>query len=213
MIDMAKMLYYKGEKSNPFEEINEKQGAHAMRYNQLASLLWYFEYYWEHGWKGLQKLEDVPTQVFFEAIPEPQKQYSSFEDALVAFASWQHTGWLKGCMDWVLYVYEHALEERFYQPQCQIVPKEELPKYLLYWDGSTFCRWKLQSTTKGTARSFWWDFESSWYRDTPRKERTEAGWMQYLREYLMRNSEHHQKSEEYKNELTEQLERYKSWLK
>ena len=213
MAKQTELKYYKGEKSNPFEEINEKQGLHAMRYNQLASLLWYFEYYWEHGWKGLQKLENVPTHVFFGGIPEPQKQFSSFEDALVAFASSQYTGWLNGCMDWVLYVYEHAQEERFYQPQCQIVLKEELPKYLLYWDGSTFCRWKLQSTTKGTARSFWWDFESIWYRNTPRKKRTEAGWRQYLREYLMWNSNHHPKSEEYKNELTELLERYKSWLK
>ena len=213
MAKQTELKYYKGEKSNPFEEINEKQGLHAMRYNQLASLLWYFEYYWEHGRKGLQKLENVPTHVFFGGIPEPQKQFSSFEDALVAFASSQYTGWLNGRMHWVLYVYEHAQEERFYQPQCQIVLKEELPKYLLYWDGSTFCRWKLQSTTKGTARSFWWDFESSWYRNTPRKKRTEAGWRQYLREYLMWNSNHHPKSEEYKNELTELLERYKSWLK
>ena len=52
MAKQTELKYYKGEKSNPFEEINEKQGLHAMRYNQLASLLWYFEYYWEHGRKG-----------------------------------------------------------------------------------------------------------------------------------------------------------------
>lgn len=212
MAKQTELKYYKGEKNNPFEMIDEQQGLHTMRYNQLASLLWYFEYYWEHGWEGLQKLDDVPTQVFFEAIPEPQKRYSSLEEALVAFASWQHTGWLYGCKDWVLYMYEHAMEERFYQPQCQIVPKEELPKYLLYWDGSTYCRWLQQSTTKGTSRSFWWYFESSWYRDTPRKERTKAGWRQYLQDYLMRNSQYHPKSEDYKQELKEQLERYKSWL-
>lgn len=210
---MAKqeLKYYKGEKNNPFEEINEKQGAYAMRYNQLASLLWFFEYYWQHGWAGYKKLEDRLECYFFEAIPKPQEEFESLEDALAAFSSYNGTGWLHGCKDWAVYVYENALHERFYKPQCQIVPKDDVPKYLLYWDGSTWNKWRAQSTTKGSGRSMWWNFEAGWYRMTPKELRTEANWRQQLEEYLMRDSQHHPKSEEYQQELKQQLERYKSW--
>lgn len=209
---MKSNKYYKGEKANPFEEVNEKQGGHAMRYNQLASLLWFFEYYWQHGWKGLSKLDDAPTLVFFEIVPEPQKQYSNFEDALAEFGSWKSTGWLYGCRDWVFYVYENAYKERFYNPITQILPPKELPTFLLYWDGTTYNRWEATQTTKSNARSFWWNFESSWYRLTPNGQHTEAGWQQYLQEYLMRNSHNiNPSSKEYQQELQELLKRYRSW--
>lgn len=206
-----RLKYYKGEKSNPFEEINETQGAAAFRYNQLASLLWFFEYYWQHGWAGYKKLEDGLVQVMFEAIPKPQEEFESFEDALAEFASYSSNGWLHGSKDWALYIYENALHERFYQPQCQILPKESVPKYLRYWDGSTWNKWRLQSTAKGSGCSHWWDFEANWYRMTPKELRTEANWRQQLEEYVMRDSQQHPKSKEYQLELKQQLERYMSW--
>ena len=210
---MAKeqLKYYKGEKSNPFEEVNETQGAWCQRYNRIASILWFFEYHWENGWETYRKLEPRLNCYYFEFYPQPQRTFKTLESALEAFASYTSSDLLCGCKDWAVYLYENAMQERFYEPACQIVLKKDVPKYLLYWNGTTWNEWQYKSNQKSVGCSYWWNFEYKWYSNTPNTERTEANWQKYLQEYIMRNSKCHPKSKEYQQELQQLLERYKSW--
>lgn len=60
--------YYKGERTNPFEEINDKQGAWCMRYNEIAAMFWYVEYYWVNGAEKYSKLEERNPAYFLSLI-------------------------------------------------------------------------------------------------------------------------------------------------
>ena len=63
---MAEELkYYHGEASNPYEEINEQQGAWCMRYSAVASMLWDFEYHWANGWEKYSKLSPQNKSYYF----------------------------------------------------------------------------------------------------------------------------------------------------
>ena len=177
----TKYLYYKGELTNPFEEINDKQGAWCERYNDTASMLWCFEYHWANGWAKYSQLEERNTSYYFELHKEPQKEFGSILEALQAFALHSYSGALKnGSKRWVQYVYENGMAERFYKPLHNIVPATEVPSYLRWYHGEAQDPYTLD--TRGT-RSFWWDFERNWYTTT--EEPTQKAWEVYLRNWFV----------------------------
>lgn len=214
MAKQVELKYYKGEKSNPFEEVNEKQGAWCQRYNAVASILWWFEYHWTNGWEAYRKLEEQHPSYYFELHKEPQKEFESLEDALAVFVFESHLHYPLHNVSsraWQQYIYQNAWHERFYKGVYNVLPKEDVPAYLLYYHGEGADPYQYRSDTRGAAKSFWWGFEMAWY--TSNNKHSKERFEEHLHGYLMRNSENHTTaSEAYHQELKEQLEHYKSWL-
>lgn len=205
--------YYKqGQESNPYEEITETQGAHCLRYNEVASAFWQFEYHWANGWSKYKKQEVQLPCYYFELYAHPQEQFASMEAAFAEFMNMLHKPWAQSTSsEWRQYLYEHAHLERFYKPHVLAVT-EQLPAYLLYYHGELYNPY-IAPIEKEQAKHFWWSFESAWYMQTEAAMRTEENWQKHLTAYLMRNSETtNTHGSAYKQELKEQLERYKSWL-
>lgn len=203
--------YYKqGQESNPYEEITETQGAHCLRYNEVASAFWQFEYHWANGWSKYKKQEVQLPCYYFELYAHPQEQFATMEAAFAEFMSLLHQPWAQNtCKQWQLYLHEHAHLERFYKHDTLAVT-EQLPAYLLYYHGELYNPYVMIRTQRVQAKAHWWNIEAGWYMG--QEEHSKEAWDKYLQEYLMRFSSHHPKSKEYKAELAEQLERYKSWL-
>ena len=180
---MAQELkYYKGEAENPFEEVNEQQGAWCMRYNQVASMLWFFEYHWANGWEKYSKLSPQNKSYYFELYKQPQKQFATIFEALHAFAQHSYTGILRnGSMRWVKYVYEHATLERFYKPTYNVVPADEVPSYLHWYRGEEHNPYTHEPNT--STKGFWWDFEFNWYKSA--EKLGEQQWKQYLHNWFV----------------------------
>jgi hypothetical protein len=201
-------LYYKGEKSNPFEEVNASQGAWCERYNGIASLLWYFEYHWANGWGKYKQLIPQNNCYYFELYKEPQKAFSNIHEALLTFAMHTYSDLLhNGSERWITYIYEHAMEERFYKPLYYVVPASEIPQYLHWYKGENTDPY-LHTQQANAECSFWWGFEMHWYASTEKP--TKEGWENYLKSYLMRNSANtNPESDAYKQELEELIKRYK----
>lgn len=180
---MAQELkYYKGEASNPYEEINDKQGLWCERYNEVASMLWDFEYHWANGWAKYSKLPAPRNQsYYFELYPQPQKQFATIQDALQAFSQHSYTGILaNGSARWLQYVYDHAMQERFYKPLYNVVPADEIPSYLRLYKGEV--RNPYQHEPAKSTKSFWWNFEQGWYKTAEKLGKQE--WEQYLHDYI-----------------------------
>lgn len=203
--------YYKhGQESNLYEEVTEEQGAHCQRYNEVASAFWQFEYHWANGWSKYKKQEVQLPCYYFELYPHPQEQFASMEAAFAEFMNMLHKPWAQSTSsEWRQYLYEHAHLERFYKPHVLAVT-EQLPAYLLYYHGELYNPYTAP-TQRVQAKALWWNVEADWYMR--QEEHSKEAWDKYLQEYLMRFSSHHANSKEYKAELKEQLERYKSWLK
>lgn len=181
---MAQELkYYHGEASNPYEEINEQQGAHCMRYNAVASMLWDFEYHWANGWDKYSKLPAPRNQsYYFELHKQPQKDFATIQDALQSFAFEPYSGILRnGSLRWLQYVYDHAMLERFYKPIYNVVPADEIPSYLHWYRGEEQnpYRHEPNNSTKG----FWWGFEQGWYKTAEKLGKQE--WEQYLHDWFI----------------------------
>lgn len=181
---MAQELkYYHGETSNPYEEINEQQGAHCMRYNTVASMLWDFEYHWANGWEKYSKLP-APRNIslYFEQHKQPQKDFANIQEALQAFAYTNpYSGILQnGSPRWLQYVYDNAMQERFYKPIYNVVPAADVPSYLHWYKGEEQNPYQHEPAT--SIKGFWWDFEYYWYKSTDRLGSQE--WEKYLHEYI-----------------------------
>ncbi|MCM1439496.1 MAG: hypothetical protein NC131_09910 [Roseburia sp.] len=177
----TKYLYYKGERTNPFEEVNDQQGAWCERYNDTASMLWCFEYHWANGWAKYSQLEERNPSYYFELHKEPQKEFGNILEALQAFALHSYSGILhNGCLRWVQYVYEHGMAERFYKPLYNVVPAKEVPSYLRWYHGEAQNPYDLDQ--RGT-RSFWWNFERGWY--TTAEDLSQKAWEEYLRSWFI----------------------------
>ena len=132
------------------------------------------------------------------------------EAAFAEFMNMLHKPWAQSTSsEWRQYLYEHAHLERFYKPHVLAVT-EQLPAYLLYYHGELYNPYTAP-TQRVQAKALWWNVEADWYMR--QEEHRKEAWNKYLQEYLMRFSSHHANSKEYKAELKEQLERYKSWLK
>lgn len=202
--------YYKqGQEVNPYEEVTEEQGAHCQRYNEVASAFWQFEYHWANGWSKYKKQEVKLPCYYFELYAHPQEQFDNMEAAFAEFMSLLHKPWAQNTSkQWQQYLHEHAYLERFYKPAVLAVT-EQLPAYLLYYHGELYNPYTAP-TKKVQAKAHWWNVEAGWYMW--QDEHSKEAWQHYLQEYLMRFSSHHANSKEYKAELAEQLERYKSWL-
>lgn len=180
---MAQELkYYKGEASNPYEEINDQQGLWCERYNEVASMLWDFEYHWANGWAKYSKLPAPRNQsYYFELYPQPQKQFTTIQDALQAFSQHSYTGILaNGSARWLQYVYDHAMQERFYKPLYNVVPADEIPSYLRWYKGEV--RNPYQHEPAKSTKAFWWNFEQGWYKTAERLGKQK--WEQYLHDYI-----------------------------
>lgn len=179
---MAQELkYYHGEKENPYNEVNDQQGLWCMRYNETAAMLWDFEFHWVNGWAKYSKLAERNPSYYFEQHQQPQKDFASIQEALQAFAMHSYSGILNnGSPRWLQYVYDHAMQERFYKPTCNVVPAADIPSYLHWYKGEKDNPYQHepQTSTKG----FWWNFEYNWYKtaETLSKEAFE----QYLRNYI-----------------------------
>lgn len=178
----TKYLYYNGESTNPFEEVNDQQGTWCERYNDTASMLWCFEYHWANGWAKYSQLEERNPSYYFELHKEPQKEFGNILEALLAFSLHSYSGVLRnGCKRWVQYVYEHGVAERFYKPLHNIVPAKDMPSYLHWFHGEAQDPYTLD--TRGT-RSFWWGFEKDWYTST--EEPTQKAWEEHLQSWFVR---------------------------
>lgn len=154
-----KYRYYKGEHTNPFEEVNDKQGAWCMRYNEIAAMFWYVEYYWVNGAEKYSKLEERNPAYFFEKYKEPQKEFANIIDAILEFSthSFAHKLIKNGCKLWIEYLYKHGIEERFYSPQFEVT--KDYPIYFRWYKGEATNPFSyLKSNTEINA-GFWWDFE------------------------------------------------------
>ena len=196
--------YYKGEKDNPFEEINENQGAWCNRYNQIASVLWFFEYHWVNGLDKYNKLPDRIDGLYFTSNSDPLKEFDSLETALCAFIFSLNYPWAgTTCRRWCNYIYENALNERFFKPLGHIVPANEMPSYLKYYHGEI----DKPIEYLGTQKYIFWDLELNWYKNAERI--TKSDFERYREAYLMRDSiytDHN--SAEYKDELKNKLDLY-----
>lgn len=161
-------LYYKGEKSNPFEETTATQGAHVMRYNNVAVEFWFFEYHWANGWDKYSKLEVKAPDAYYEQYKEPQKEFGNIAAALAQFFRYKygnnypflHTS----SQRWQMYLYEHGMEERFYKPLHNIVPTDSVPAYLHWYKGENINPYT--SYPQENSKRLWWDFESTWFAET-----------------------------------------------
>lgn len=184
---MAQELkYYHGEASNPYEEINEQQGAHCMRYNTVASMLWDFEYHWANGWAKYSKLP-APRNIslYFEQHKQPQKDFPNIQEALQAFAfANPYSGILQyGSPRWLQYVYDNAMLERFYKPLFNVVPADEAPSYLHWYKGESENPYTHQPST--STKAFWWNFEYNWYKQA--EKLGEKEWQDYLHSWFVRS--------------------------
>ncbi len=180
---MAQALkYYKGEASNPYEETNEKQGLWCQRYNAVASMLWDFEYHWANGWDKYSKLVGRNPSYYFELHKQPQKEFSNIQQALQAFSMQAYSGLLaNGSARWLQYVYDHAMQERFYKPVYNVVPADEVPAYLHWYKGEA--QNPFQHEPASSTKGFWWDFEANWYKRADKLGKQE--WEQYLHDWFV----------------------------
>lgn len=181
---MAQELkYYHGEASNPYEEINEQQGAHCMRYNTVASMLWDFEYHWANGWAKYSKLP-APRNIslYFEQHKQPQKDFANIQEALQAFAfANPYSGILQyGSPRWLQYVYDNAMLERFYKPLFNVVPADEVPSYLHWYKGEEQNPYTHEPST--STKAFWWGFEYNWYKTAD--QLNEQAFTKHLHDYI-----------------------------
>ena len=181
--NMAQELkYYHGEASNPYEEINDQQGAWCMRYNTVASMLWDFEYHWANGWAKYSKLPAPRNQSnYFEQHKQPQKDFANILEALQSFAQSAYSGILRnGSARWLQYLYDNAMQERFYKPVFNVVPADNIPSYLHWYKGEAHNPYTHEpsNSTKG----FWWDFEYNWYKSADKLGK--QLWEQYLHDYM-----------------------------
>lgn len=175
------LKYYHGEIENPYNEINENQGLWCMRYNEVAAMLWDFEYHWVNGWEKYRQLKGRNIASYFETYKFPKESFVSIDDALKSF-SWNiySKPLYLGSERWVHYVYNNAMDERFYQPIFNIVPEEEVPQYLHWYKGEAnnpFTHERSDST-----KGFWWNFEYNWYKTT--QILSEEGFYSYLHDYI-----------------------------
>ncbi|MDO4930090.1 MAG: hypothetical protein Q4E59_03040 [Bacteroidales bacterium] len=199
------LRYYKGEKSNPFEEVNEKQGAWCNRYNPIASAFWFFEYHWANGWSKYSKLEVRRSDLYFEAHKEPQKDFSSLEDALCAFVYSINDSWAQtSCSRWCTYLHENGTKERFYKPAGSYVPADEVPSYLHWYRGEGANPFEFTNSTK----SFWWGFEYAWYKSSEKP--TKNGFESYLEEFFARRWHSSTKADGYTEFIEKAFEAYRS---
>lgn len=185
---MAQELkYYHGEASNPYEEINEQQGLHCMRYNAVASMLWDFEYHWANGWDKYKKLAAPKNQAYyFEQHKQPQKDFASLQEALMAFAWDIYSKPLYlGCERWVIYIYDHAMRERFYKPVVQIIPRADIPSYLHWYTGEQNNPYWHEPPS--STKAFWWDFEADWYKRT--EQLSEQAFAEHLHGWFVRGAD------------------------
>lgn len=180
---MAQELkYYKGEASNPYTEINDQQGLWCERYNLVAAMLWCFEYHWANGWAKYSQLEERNPSYYFELHKEPQKEFGSIQEALMAFAMDIYSKPLYlGSEHWVKYVYDHAMQERFYKPTYNIVPAADIPSYLHWYKGEADNPYRHEPAT--STKGFWWDFEANWYKRADKLGKQE--WEQYLHDWFV----------------------------
>lgn len=182
---MAQELkYYKGEASNPYTEINDQQGLWCERYNLVAAMLWDFEYHWANGWDKYSKLE-APKNIalYFEQHKQPQKDFANIQEALMAFAMDIYSKPLYlGSERWVKYVYDHAMQERFYKPTYNIVPAADIPSYLHWYKGEADNPYRHEPAT--STKGFWWDFEANWYKTTDQLDK--QAFEEYLHGWFVR---------------------------
>ena len=176
------MRYYKGEKSNPFEEINEKQGAHAERYNYIAGWFWNFECWWALGWDKYKGVEGTTWMYFFEQHKEPQKEFKSLEAALVAFGFALDEEWCScACKRYITYLYNNAHLERFYKPLFNIVPADELPSYYKWYKGENSNPYKYYSDIeRGVLANMWWELEHGHYMATENLQISSQQWHSFV---------------------------------
>lgn len=177
--------YYKqGQESNPYLEITETQGAHAMRFNIVAVEFWFFEFHWANGWSKFCKLEEKAPDLYFEQFKEPQKEFANIDDALEAFFNYKHGSNYpflnNSCKRWRSYLYEHGMEERFYTPLHTIIPTESLPAYLHWYKGES----QNPHIYTNSPKRFWWDFESVWFAET--EQPTQEAFEEHLHSWFSR---------------------------
>lgn len=174
--------YYHGETANPFNEVNDQQGLWCMRYNEVAAMLWDFEYHWANGWDKYSKLKGRNPAYYFELYKQPQQSFKNMQEALQRFAqdNYSHLLYL-GSPRWVQYVYDNAMDERFYQPTFNVVPADEIPSYLHWYKGEANNPYTHErpDSTKG----FWWNFEFNWYKCAKKLGRQE--WKDYLHSWFV----------------------------
>lgn len=176
-----KLKYYHGEASNPYEEINEQQGAHCMRYNTVASMLWDFEYHWANGWDKYSKLKQRNRSYYFELYKQPQKQFANIQEAIHAFSQHAYSGILEyGSPRWLQYVYDNAMRERFYKPIYNVVPADEIPSYLHWYKGEEQNPYTHEPST--STKAFWWSFEYNWFKKA--EQLGKQAFTQHLHDYI-----------------------------
>ena len=182
MAKQTELKYYKWEKSNPFEEVNEKKGAHAMRYNYIASAFCCFECWWVNGWEKYSKTEGTTWMQFFEKHKEPQSVFESLEAALIAYGFALDEEWCScACKRYTLYLCEHAHLERFYKPQFSIVPADELPSYYKWYKGEAQNPYKYYSDIKkGVYANMWWELEHGHFMSTENLQISSQQWHEFV---------------------------------
>lgn len=204
---MEKLKYYKGETSNPYEEINEKQGAWCNRYNPIASAMWFFEYHWVNGLDKYKLLPIRRQDNYFKLYKNPQKEFDSLDSALCAFVFSVNELWGgTNCKRWCNYLYENAMQERFFSPVGHVVPTKDVPAYLVYYRGEIEPPMRYKNTAKGIL----WNVEFGWYKFT--EQISQASFEEYREAYLMRSTKYTDKqSKEYKQELANSIKIYNSY--
>lgn len=187
---MAKeqLKYYKGEKSNPFEEVNETQGAWCQRYNRIASAFWNFECWWANGWEKYRKIEGTTWLYFFEQYKEPQSEFESFEDALVGYGFALKEEWCNNaCKRYTLLLYDNAQLERFYKPLFNIVTEDELPSYYKWYKGEGQNPYKnILNTEKGRKANMWWELEHGHFMGTDNLHISNKQWQEHVQQKIER---------------------------
>lgn len=170
-----KCLYYKnGQEVNPYVG------------NDIARAFWFFEYHWMNGWEKFKKVYDgdISPNWYFKDNKNPKEYFESFEEAFDCFmaACGRTYPFRRGCMRWNKYLYEHAMEERFYKKAFYVVPRELIPPYLRWYDGSSFNPFTFHPEDAG--KEFWWNFECYWYMDS--REFTEEAFLKELHKWFSR---------------------------
>lgn len=180
---MAQELkYYHGEKENPYNEVNDQQGLWCERYNEVAAMLWDFEYHWANGWDKYSKLVGHNAALYFEKHKQPQKDFKTIQEALQAFAMYIYSQPLYlGSPRWVKHIYDNAMQERFYKPQYNIVPAADIPGYLHWYKGESANPYTHEPAT--STKRFWWEFEQGWYKTADTL--SEQAFKQHLRNWFV----------------------------
>lgn len=162
--------------------------------NDIARAFWFFDFHWMNGWEKFKKVYngDMISDSYFKDYKNPKKDFESFEEALDKFMYKCATRYpfKNGCTRWNKYLYEHAMEERFYKKAFFVVPRELIPPYLRWYDGNSFNPFLNSPEYWGkryleySGKGLWWNIECYWYMES--REFTEEAFLKKLHSWFSR---------------------------